>query len=300
MAILKENSAFVFPLNLSPHVELSFMCSNTFYGEGSGAQHRVEAAGELLPGTWEVAHRPLCWELPPSPPVIHLSFAMMMHKLTTCKSHCWCWDKAASWEGSVVVLSVTSVWMGAACSLHKPFSSPCAIFSLSYFALNIIEGFLLLWVAPLWMESAVSLVYFGYNGCAPLYYCSPWLAYVLFLDSLRVSTRGGVEAKCDPQMSTAPPVALLCWWPMQPAEEGHLCHLGCHHPSPLATGWLHAIVCRSEMAVWRLVGGQHRAWLTNIWELLYVVYYNYRWASSAEFGLFGLLQSKLQGSVFRG
>lgn len=60
------------------------------------------------------------------------------------------------------------------------------------------------------MESAVSLVYFGHNGCAPLYYCSPQLVYVLFLDSLCVNTRGGAEAKCDPQMSRISPVPPLC------------------------------------------------------------------------------------------
>lgn len=60
------------------------------------------------------------------------------------------------------------------------------------------------------MESAVSLVYFGHNGCALLYYCSPRLVYVLFLDSLCVSTRGGAEAKCDPQMSRISPVPPLC------------------------------------------------------------------------------------------
>lgn len=63
------------------------------------------------------------------------------------------------------------------------------------------------------MGSAVSLVYFGYSGCTPLYYGSPRLVYVLFLDSLRVSTRRGAEAKCDPQMSTIPPV------PPEPLRE---------------------------------------------------------------------------------
>lgn len=280
------------------------MCSNTFYGEGSGAQHGAEAAGELLPATWEVAHKPLCWELLPSPPVFHLGFTVITHRLTTCKSLRWRWTKPASQEGAVVVLSVTSMRMGAGLSLHKRFSSPSAVFSLHYFALNTIKGSLLLWVAPLWIESAVSLVYFGYIGCAPLYCCSPRLVYVLFLDSLRVSTRGGTEAKCDPQMSTIPPVAPLrsADDPRSQLRKATPRALGL--PPSLLTGRgafaRSAVVWRSEVAVRHLAGGQHRARLSNIWDLLYLVYCNYCWASPAEFGLFELLQSKLQGSVFRG
>lgn len=86
------------------------------------------------------------------------------------------------------------------------------------------------------MESAVSPVYFGYTGCAPLYYYSPRLVYVLFLDSLCVSTRGGAEAKCDPQMSTIPPAAPLCSADnlQSQLKNATLGPLGCHHPSPPA------------------------------------------------------------------
>lgn len=135
---------------------------------------------------------------------------MITHTLTTCKNHCWHQAKPAYCEGAVRVLLVTSMSMGAGLSLRKRFSSPSDIFPLCYFALNIVKRSQLLQVAPLWTESAVSLVYFGHNGCALLYYCSPQLVYVLFLDSLCASTRGGAEAKCDPQMSRISPVPPLC------------------------------------------------------------------------------------------
>jgi len=149
------------------------------------------------------------------------------------------------------------------------------------------------------MESAVSLVYFGYNGRTLLYYCSPRLVYVLFLDSLRVSTRGGAEAKCDPQMSTIPAAAPLCSagdprsWLRKATPVPWAATIPPHQPQG------DCVPCRC-LQVRLLAGGQHCAWLSNIWELLYVVYCNYRWASPAEFGLFELLQSKLQGSAFRG
>lgn len=133
-----------------------------------------------------------------------------MHRLKTWKNHCWHKAKPAHWEGAVGALLVTSVWMGAGLSLHERFSSPGDIFPICYFALNIIKCSQLLQVTPLWMESAVSLVYFGLNGCAPLYYFSPQLVYVLFLGSLCVSTSGGAEVKCDPQMSRISPVPSLC------------------------------------------------------------------------------------------
>lgn len=133
-----------------------------------------------------------------------------MHRLTTWKNHCWHQAKPAHWEGAVGVLLVTSVWIGAGLSLHKWFSSSSDIFPIRYFALNIIKCSQLLQVAPLWMESTVSLVYFGHNGCALLYYCSPQLVYVLFLYSLCVSTRGGAEVKCDPQTSRISPAPPLC------------------------------------------------------------------------------------------
>lgn len=207
-----------------------------------------------------------------------------MHRLTTCKSHCWPWAKPASWEGAAGVLSVTSVWTGAVLSLCNRFSSPSAVFSLRYFALNIIKGSLLLWVAPLWMESAVSLVYFGYNGCTPLYYGSPRLVYVLFLDSLRVSTRGGAEAKCDPQMSTIP----RCL-PSRLREAAPVLGLLPSLPAvPPRWPW----DAGQKWRVRRPAGRRRRARLSSIWELSYVVYRNYRWASPAEFGLFELLQSR--------
>lgn len=150
------------------------------------------------------------------------------------------------------------------------------------------------------MESTVSLVYFGHNGCALLYYCSPQLVYVLFLYSLCVSTRGGAEVKCDPQMSRISPAPPLCST-AELAEESHPGPSGCCHPPPRQrVAARRAVVCRSEVAIRRLAGRQHHARLSNIWEFLYVVYCNYHQASPAESGLFELLQSKLQGSVFKG
>lgn len=187
-----------------------------------------------------------------------------MHRLTTCKSHCWPWAKPASWEGAAGVLSVTSVWTGAVLSLCSRFSSPSAVFSLRYFALNIIKGSLLLRVAPLWMGSAVSLVYFGYSGCTPLYYGSPRLVYVLFLDSLRVSTRRGAEAKCDPQMSTIPPVppeplreaapVLPAVPPRRPRDAGQKWPSGVWRVADAVPGW--AIFGSSPMLFIAITAGQ--------------------------------------------
>lgn len=144
---------------------------------------------------------------------------MITHRLTACKNHCWRQAKPAYWEGAVGVLLVSSTWMGAGLSLHKQFFSPSDIFPLCYFALNIIKCSQLLQVAALWTESAVSLVYFGHNGSALLYYCSPRLVYVLFLDSLCVSTRGGAEAnvidRCPgfpPCLPSAPPPTRGAGW----------------------------------------------------------------------------------------
>lgn len=94
---------------------------------------------------------------------------------------------------------------------------------------------------------------------------------------------------------------LLHRRPAELAEESHPGPSGCCHPPPRQrVAARRAVVCRSEVAIRRLAGRQHHARLSNIWEFLYVVYCNYHRASPAEFGLFELLQSKLQGSVFKG
>lgn len=226
-----------------------------------------------------------------------------MHRLTTWKNHCWHQAKPAHWEGAVGALLVTSMWIGAGLSLHKWFSSSSDIFPIRYFALNIIKCSQLLQVAPLWMESTVSLVCFGHNGCALLYYCSPQLVDVLFLFLLMCKHQG----RCRGQMRSTDvqdfPSAspLLHRRPAELAEESHPGPWGCCHPPPRQrVAARRAVVCRSEVAIRRLAGRQHHARLSNIWEFLYVVYCNYHRASPAEFGLFELLQSKLQGSVFKG
>lgn len=160
---------------------------------------------------------------------------------------------------------------------------------------------LVLQVAPLWMESAVSLVYFGHNGCTPLYYCSPQLVLYYSLTHCVWAPgevqRPNVIHRC-PGLPRCLPSALR---PTRRAGWGKTSwSLGLLPSSQRQEAERHAVVCGSEVAIRCLAGCQHYARLSNIWELLCVVYCNYHWASPAEFGLFEQLQSKLQGSVFRG
>lgn len=92
---------------------------------------------------------------------------------------------------------MTSAWMEASLSQPKLFSSPSAKFSLHCFAVNVIKNSLLLLVALLWMGSAVSLVYFGLNCHAPLYYYFPQLVYVRIIPWLFLPKHQG---KCRSQM----------------------------------------------------------------------------------------------------
>lgn len=125
------------------------------------------------------------WESPPSPLSISLGLCHDEHtvlipaRITTHVGPNLLLMKAT------IVLLMTSVWMEARLSPHNQFYSPSAIFSLHY----IIKSSLLPWLSLFWIGSCVSFVYFGYNGCAPLYYYSPWVVYVLFLDSLHLMGR---------------------------------------------------------------------------------------------------------------